>query len=122
VTNLADAIDALRSAVCSPDSGESEAVHAAVDPSVFADADVVSVPDEETLAHVSVTLREPATIEELEATLGPARRLPRSPSGGARTVLFDDTLPAEGESGATVLAEVDDDDRVSRLIIRADSF
>lgn len=64
----------------------------------------------------------PVAVADLEKILGAARRLPRNPSGGDRTVLFIGTVPAEGESGATVLAEIDDDDRVRRVIVRADAF
>ena len=122
MTTLADAIAALRSAVSRPDAADRAAVRDAVDRSVFSDPDVVTVPGEETIAHVAVTPIRSATIAKLERILGPAHRLPRGPSGGARTVMFRDTLPDEGEAGATVLAEVDDDGRVSRLIIRADTF
>ena len=46
---------------------------------------------------------------------------PRSPGiGQPLTVLFEQTVPEEGSTGATVLAEVDDEDRVARLIVRAD--
>ena len=74
-----------------------------------------------SLDHVKVVPAEPLRVTDLEAILGPARRLPRAPSPGhARTVLFEQTVPEEGSAGATVLAEVDDEDRVSRVIVRAD--
>jgi hypothetical protein len=46
----------------------------------------------------------------------------RLPPGGGRTAIFGDTLPEVGESGATSFAEVDEDGRARRLIVRADAF
>jgi hypothetical protein len=37
-------------------------------------------------------------------------------------VIFDRTLPDEGTSGATVLAEVNDDGVVDSLIVRLDRY
>ncbi len=113
MTGLADAIARLREAAgaggpdgpLDSDGSWTSFVRVEREPSV-----VSAVPD------------EALTTGELEAILGAAKRLPRNPSGGARTVLFTDTLPADGESGATVLAEIDDDDRVLRLLIRPDSY
>ena len=122
MTTLARAIQALRDAVAGSESGDRAEVGNAIDGAAFRDPEIVTVPGEQTLAHVSVTPIEPTTVQELETSLGPARRLPRDPSGGMRTVMFLDTLPGDGESGATVLAEADEDDRVSRIIIRADTF
>lgn len=121
MTTLTDAIEALRAAVSGSESADRETIVAALDAGVFEDPEIVAVPGERTLAHVSVRPAEPTSVADLEEILGPARRLPREPSGG-RTVMFTDTLPGEGESGATVLAEVDEDDRVSLLIVRADTF
>jgi hypothetical protein len=121
MTKLAEAIDALRSAVSGSKSADRTTVRAAVDADAFEDPEIVAVPGERALAHVSVRPAEPITVADLEKILGPGRRLPREPSGG-RTVMFTDTLPGDGESGATVLAEVDEDGRVNRLIIRADTF
>jgi hypothetical protein len=79
------------------------------------------VPGGHSLDHVKVVPAEPLRVTDLEAVLGPARRLPRAPSPGhPRTVLFEQTVPEDGCVGATVLAEVDDKDRVSRVIVRAD--
>ncbi len=122
MTKLADAIEALRAAVSDPESDDREAVLAAADSSVFEDIEIGAIPGGRTLAFVSVRPVDPVRVEELEEVLGPGRRLPRNPSGGDRTVMFTDTLPGDGESGATVLAEADDDGRVSRLIVRADMF
>jgi hypothetical protein len=69
-----------------------------------------------------VSPTEAVRVADLEALLGPARELPRGPAiGSPRTVLFERTLPEEGSAGGTVLAETDDD-RVTRLIVRADRF
>ena len=122
MTRLADAIATLRDAVGGSAPADETAVADAIDDHAFNDPEVVFAPGEGSLAHVSVTPIEPTTVEDLEGILGPARRLPRDPSGGSRTVMFGDTLPSEGESGATVLAEVDEDDLVGRIIIRADAF
>jgi hypothetical protein len=126
VSELTDAIEALRAAVAAAAGGSSdesgdESVSEALETAAFASPEVVKVPGGYTLDHVKVIPADPVRIAELEAVLGPARRLPRAPSpGSARTILFEQTVPEEGSAGATVLAEVDDDDRVSRLIVRAD--
>lgn len=122
MTRLADAIDALRAAVSAGGAGDREAVSAAVDAASFEDPEIIVAPGQVTVDHVIVQPANPVTVEELEELLGPASPLPLDPSGGASTVLFGDTLPGEGESGATVLAEVDDDGRIDRLIVRADAF
>jgi hypothetical protein len=122
MTTIAEAIEALRHAVSEAASGERAAIGDAIDRAAFKDAAIVAVPGDDTIGHVSVTPSELTTVEQLEGILGPARRLPRNPSGGLRTVLFGDTLPGDGEAGATVLAEVDEEGRVRRLIVRADAF
>ncbi len=122
MTTLADAIAALQDAVSGAVPGDEAEVRDAVDQAAFTDPAVVAVPGERSIRYVSVSPIEPTSVEELEGILGPASRLPRNPSGGSRTVMFGDTLPGEGESGATVLAEVDEDDRVGRIVIRADAF
>jgi hypothetical protein len=122
VTTLAEAIEALRGAVSEAASGEEVAVGDAIDAAAFKDPEIVTVPGDRTIGHVNVTPIASTTLDELEAILGPGRRLPRNPSGGPGTVMFIDTLPGEGESGATVLAEVDVDGRVRRLTVRADAF
>lgn len=122
MTTLADAIEVLRRAVSTAESGDRADIADAVDMPVFKDPDIVERPGERAIDHISVAPAEPTTVDELEAVLGPARRLPRSPSGGRRTVIFGQTVPGEGESGATVLAEVDEEGHVRRLIVRADAF
>ncbi len=122
MTAIGEAIEALRAAVSAGASGDRAAVGTAIEGGAFADPDIVAGNGGHGIDHVSVRPAEPTTVAQLEAILGPARRLPRSPSGGLRTVLFGETLPAEGEAGATVLAEIDEDDEVSRLIVRADAF
>lgn len=70
---------------------------------------------------LSLDLSEPAPLTALEAELGAARRLPRSGPGRAMRWLFPDTLPPDGQSGATVLAETDEDGAtVVRLLLRRD--
>jgi hypothetical protein len=122
VTALANGIETLRRVVSETASGDHAQLDDAIDLAVFQDPEVVSRPGADAIDHVSVTPAEPTTVEDLEGILGPARRLPRNPSGGSRTVIFGETVPDEGESGATVLAEVDEEGRVSRLIVRADTF
>jgi hypothetical protein len=122
VTTLADAIEALRRAVTAAGSGNRADVADAVEDPAFKDPDIVEGPGECAIDHISVALAEPTTIDALEGLLGPARRLPRSPSGDRRTVIFGQTVPEDGESGATILAEVDEEGHVSRLIVRADAF
>jgi hypothetical protein len=122
VTALANGIETLRRVVSETASGDHAQLDDAIDLAVFQDPEVVSRPGADAIDHVSVTPAEPTTVEDLEGILGPARRLPRNPSSGSRTVIFEETVPDEGESGATVLAEVDQEGRVSRLIVRADTF
>jgi hypothetical protein len=120
VNDIVAALEALRDAVA---GGERDAVDRAAADEAFTSADVAAVPGGDEPAHVSVAPAGELTVDQLEELLGPARRLPRSPAiGSPRTVLFERTMPEEGSAGATVLAEVDDDDRVSRLIVRADRF
>src|SRR6187455_806887 len=101
MTAAADALDAIRAAVAAgaPSSG----VGAAIDADAFADAHIVVRPDGGEIDWVALRPVEPTTVADLEGTCGPAGALPRSPSDGGRTVLFRQTLPADGESGATVL-------------------
>lgn len=74
------------------------------------------------LSLVIVDVPEPLALTDLESAYGRAARLPRRPSGGRRTVQFGATIPAEGETGATVLAELDDEGRVARIIVRRDEL
>jgi hypothetical protein len=118
VTTAVEAIEALRAAVTESAQADDEALRAL---SAFTAFDVVRVPGEGSLGHVTVRLAEPVKLSELEAAFGPARRLPRRPEGGpTRTLIFDDTIPAEGSTGATLLADVTADDLVSRLVVRRD--
>jgi hypothetical protein len=71
---------------------------------------------------VVVTPAQAAALTALSAAFGPAAPLPRRPSGGGRTVLFRDTLPADGESGITVLAELDKRGRAARVLLRRDEL
>jgi hypothetical protein len=122
VTAIADAIEDLRRAVSQDASGDPSQVDDVVDKAVFENAEVVRRPADHAIDFVSVAPTEPTTVEDLEAVLGPARPLPRNPSGGLRNVIFEKTVPGEGESGATVLAQVEEDGRVRRLIVRSDAF
>jgi hypothetical protein len=119
MSELGDAIDALRSAVGGGDQ-DPEMLRTAGSP-VLAGHEVNLLTGGE-VDHVIVTPRGGVRLSELEKELGPARPLPRRPAGGTRTVLFDRTLPDEGTSGATVLAEVNDDGAVGRLIVRLDRY
>ena len=121
MSELGRAIEALRAAVVAAATDGDEGVGSALETPFFASADVVSVPGERTIDHVSVVPAGAVHVADLETILGPARRLPRAPAiGSPRTVLFERTVPDEGSAGATVLAETRDDDVVSRLIVRAD--
>ena len=120
MSELGDAIEALRTALA---SGEQvpESLRAAGSP-VLQDHEVSRAPGG-GVDTVIVRPRGTVRLSELEKELGPARRLPRRPEGGgSRTVLFDRTLPDEGSSGATVLAEVNDDGEVANLIVRLDRY
>ena len=85
MTAVADAIARLRDAVAAARGGALLLAADTVDTGVFRDPQVES-------GTVVVTPIGPATVSELEGFLGPARRLPRNPAGGDRTVLFVDTL------------------------------
>ena len=100
-----------------------------------APADFDAVPGRGTLAALHVTRDQagratlvvltparPAALTGLSATFGAATPLPRRPAGGARTVLFRGTLPGDGESGVTVLAELDERGRAVRVLLRRDEF
>ena len=68
---------------------------------------------------VRLDLTEPVAMAALETALGAARRLPRSGPGRPARWLFPDTLPPDGETGATVLAESEDDGAtVARILLR----
>ncbi len=122
-TGLRAALAAVREAVAAHAAGEEADLGAALGRPEFGAATRSKVPGEDKLAHVTIELLSPVTIGELRSMLGAARTLPRRPEGGSgRTVIFEETLPADGESGASVLAEVDSADMVQRLVIRADSF
>jgi hypothetical protein len=121
VTTAVEAIEALRAAVTEATQADDEAMRAPSVSPAFAAFDVVRVPGEAALGHVTVRLAEPVKLSELEAAFGPGRRLPRRPEGGPRrTVIFDETIPAENSAGATLLADVEGDDLVSRLVVRRD--
>ena len=121
MTSLAAAIDRLRDEVAAGLSGRGDALGLAVDRDHFRDPDVV-IGSDGSAEVVSVQPVASLTIDQLSDLLGTAKRLPRPPDGGPRTVLFADTLPGGGETAATVLAEIDADDRVSRLVVRADHY
>jgi hypothetical protein len=121
VTPLVQTIEALRAAIAadSPD----------------APADLDAAPGREALAALHVTRDQagrvalvslaparPTTLAGLAAAFGDATPLPRRPSGGTRTVLFGATLPADGESGVTVLAELDRHGHAARVLLRRDEL
>jgi hypothetical protein len=115
-----DAIAALRVAVAAASSVEDAAVRSASTSSEFTGVDVVRIPGESALDYVAVRLAGPAGLPELEAAFGPSRRLPMAPDDGAtRTVIFEGTLPPEGSTGATLLADVQDG-VITRLVLRRD--
>jgi hypothetical protein len=113
-----------------------EALRAAVaNESVGAPADLDAVPGRGTLAALQVTRDaagraslvvltppRPAALAGLAAAFGVPAELPRRPSGGTRTVLFRDTLPADGQSGVTVLAELDGRGHAARVLLRRDEL
>jgi hypothetical protein len=121
VTAVVDAGTAVRAAVIAAAGADDEALRLRTVSPAFASAHVVRVPGERTLDHVTVQLAEPVGLPELEAAFGPGRELPLSPEGGSmRTLIFDATMPAVNSTGATLLAEVQEDGRVVRLVIRRD--
>jgi hypothetical protein len=121
VTPLARTVEALMAAIAADSPG--------------APADLDAVPGRGALAAIDVTRDQvgraallvltparPATLAGLSAAFGAATPLPRRPSGGARTVLFRATLPADGESGVTVLAELDHRGHAARVLLRRDEL
>ena len=121
MTTAAEAIVALRAAVAKATQADDEALGGAAAPEAFVAFNIVSIPGESSLSHVSVRLAQPVRLQQLEAAFGQARELPRSPDDGAtRTVIFGETIPAEGSAGATLLADVQRDGLVSSLVVRRD--
>lgn len=120
MSELGDAIEALRTAVVSGDPGP-DGLRSAGSP-ILIEHEVAALPGGE-VDNVIVRPRGSVRLSELEKELGPARPLPRRPSGGpTRTVIFDRTLPDEGTTGATVLADVDNEGVVGSLIVRLDRY
>jgi hypothetical protein len=123
MTAAVDAIAALRAAVIEAAGADDEALKAQTASPAFASAQVVRVPGERTLDHVTVQLAAPVGLPDLEVEFGPGRELPLSPEGGSvRTLIFDATMPAVNATGATLLAEVQDDGLVARVVIRRDAL
>ncbi len=121
MTATVEAIFALCTSVSEATSAEEEALRGASTSPAFAVIEIVRIPGEVSLDHVAVQLAEPVRLPELEAAFGPGRKLPTRPDGGSmRTVIFDDTVPAEGSTGATLLADVQGSDLVVRLVVRRD--
>ncbi|HWO72042.1 MAG TPA: hypothetical protein VNN21_00620 [Dehalococcoidia bacterium] len=121
ISSAVEAIRGLRAAVAGAARAEDEDVHRQCASPAFAECQITRVPNEDAIAHVAVQLVEPLTLSDLEEAFGQARRLPARPEGGSsRSVLFERTLPAEGSTGATLLAEVEEDGFVRRLVIRRD--
>jgi len=123
VTSFVETLDAIRAAIGEARSSADESLRGALDDAGLEDAESVDRPDGE-LSHVWLTPPSQVRLAELEAHFGPARRLPTRPDAWSspRVVQFNDTIPQEGEVGATVLAEVDDDDQVIRVTLRRDEF
>ena len=120
MTEATDAINAVRAVLAEGGRGD---VRGALDTTAFADAQVVTAPDSDLVDHVIVTLTDPVPLGDLEEAFGVGRELPRRPSPSAhRQVLFEATLPAEGSVGGTVLAELGEDGRVERVVVRRDEL
>ena len=121
MTTTTDAILALRAAIVAATSAEDEAMRAPSASPAFAACEVVRIPGAAAIAHVAVELAKPVRLPELEAVFGPARKLPLRPDGGStRPVIFDDTIPAGGSTGATLLADVPENGLVARIVVRRD--
>lgn len=121
MTTTVEAIAGLREAVRETANADDVALRDRLTSPEFGSPEVVSVPGERTLAHVAVQLVTLMKLAELEAAFGRGRLLPRSPEAGQmRTVIFDDPLPSQTSANATLLAELDNDDFVERLVIRRD--
>jgi hypothetical protein len=121
VTGLVQTIEALRKAIAA-DSPDHPADFEAV-PGRGALAGLKVTRDQAGRATlVVVTPAQPAALAGLSAAFGEAAKLPRRPSGGTRTVLFRDTLPADGESAVTVLAELDKRGHAARVLLRRDEL
>jgi hypothetical protein len=71
------------------------------------------------LNHVRIRFDTPLDIDSLTEHFGAVQNLPSLPSGGRRAA-FPDTGPHAGQRTTTVLAELDDADRVIALVFRAD--
>jgi len=121
ISSAVEAIQGLRAAVAGAAAGDDEDVRRQCASPAFAECEIARVPNEDAIAHVAVRLAGPLPLSDLEAAFGPARWLPARPEGGgSRSMIFDETLPAEGSAGATLLAEVEQDGSVRRLVVRRD--
>jgi len=121
VTAFVRTVEALRASLAA-DSPEAPAdLDAGSGPGTLAALHVTRGHDGRA-ALVVLTPARPAAIAGLAAVFGAAAPLPRRPSGGARTVIFRATLPPDGESGVTVLAELDERGRAARVLLRRDEL
>jgi hypothetical protein len=122
VTDFAGALDDLRFAVAAATSARDPELRRALATAGFADAEAADLPNGE-LSHVWLVPPAMATVAELEARFGAAHRLPPRPDAWDQPALvqFDATIPADGETGTTVLAELDGA-RVVRVTLRRDRF
>ncbi len=121
MTGPIQTIEALRKAVAADSSDHPADFDAVPGRATLADLKVTRDQAGRTTL-VVVTPAQPAEIAGLSGAFGAASPLPRRPSGGARTVLFRATLPADGESGVTVLAELDKRGRAARVLLRRDEL
>jgi hypothetical protein len=120
--SLTGAIDRLRSAIAHATAADDTELLAALAAAPFTHGEIAPGPSG-SLSHASVDLSEPVPLEALETRYGPGRRSPPGPRPGRpRTVQFNETLTLEGSVGGTVLAELDDDGQVVRVMIRRDAF
>ena len=121
MTGLVQAIETLRKAIAADSPDHPADFEAVSGRGALADLKVTrDQAGRSTL--VVVTPAQPAEIAGLSAAFGTATPLPRRPSGGTRTVLFRETLPGDGESGVTVLAELDKRGRAARVLLRRDEL
>jgi hypothetical protein len=123
MTSFVDAVEELRGAVAGSAAAADTSLRQALEDAGFGEAEALDRPDG-VLSHVWLEPPESVPLAALEECFGPAHRLPTRPDAWSspRVVQFNDTIPREGEVGATVLAEVDDADRVVRVTLRRDEF
>ena len=121
MTALVRTLEALRASIAAESPGSPADLDTVPGRSALAALEVTRDPAGRA-ALVVLTPARPVALAGLSAAFGAAAPLPRRPSGGTRTVLFRDTVPADGGSGVTVLAELDGRGHAARVLLRRDEL